>query len=247
LKESGKKTFLLTNSPWGYTDEVMRFNLGDASPKYKNWLDYFDVVVVAAEKPKFFGIGTTMRVIDTQTGRLRIHNSGESKVYQGGNLASFLKVAPLSERENILYVGDHLLTDIIVPKKHGWRNVFLVPELKKEFKCWETVRIAYHKLRTLEYLKAEIYKGLDISCTELPDISVLKKEIKGAIKSIDEAYNKQFGSLFRNGLKSSFFAMQMQRYSDLYTANYANLLYYPLFYYFSAPDTAAPHELPYVG
>jgi len=123
----------------------------------------------------------------------------------------------------------------------------ILPELKKEFKCWETVRIAYHKLRTLEYLKAEIYKGLDISCTELPDISVLKKEIKGAIKSIDEAYNKQFGSLFRNGLKSSFFAMQMQRYSDLYTANYANLLYYPLFYYFSAPDTAAPHELPYVG
>ena len=35
----------------------------------------------------------------------------------------------------------------------------------------------------------------------------------------------------------------MQRYADLYTSDYRNLLNYPLFYYFSSWPTYFPHHI----
>ena len=41
----------------------------------------------------------------------------------------------------------------------------------------------------------------------------------------------------------TFFSMQVQRYADLYAADFNNLLNYPLFYTFIAPPQYLPHEM----
>ena len=48
LSSANKKTFLLTNSDWWYTNSVMTFLLGDS------WTSMFNLVVVDACKPRFF-------------------------------------------------------------------------------------------------------------------------------------------------------------------------------------------------
>ena len=70
---SGAKTFLLTNSEWWYTNEVMTY-LFDF-PGIGPWRNYFNYVVVDARKPAFFGEGTVLRQVDSIfTDSLRIVN-----------------------------------------------------------------------------------------------------------------------------------------------------------------------------
>lgn len=47
---SGAKLFLLTNSEYYYTKEIMSFLLNDAHPAYPSWRDYFDVAICSAAK-----------------------------------------------------------------------------------------------------------------------------------------------------------------------------------------------------
>ena len=91
LKDSGAKTFLLTNSEWWYTDAVISYfyslvlchcnNFAQNRkvqpiiiyyllqlmshlfdlPGVKPWREYFDYIVVDARKPAFFGEGTVLR------------------------------------------------------------------------------------------------------------------------------------------------------------------------------------------
>ncbi|ELR21531.1 5'-nucleotidase, partial [Acanthamoeba castellanii str. Neff] len=95
------------------------------------------------------------------------------------------------------------------------------------------------------------------------DLSHLRKHTREATAELDKSFNKSFGSLFRSGSKQSFFSMQartllfavptdvhhipcVQRYADLYTADYTNLLNYPLFYTFYAPPFYLSHEREHV-
>lgn len=53
-RESGRKTFLVTNSLWEYTDVVMNFLVGNTrGPRNQDWVDLFDVVIVGSRKPAF--------------------------------------------------------------------------------------------------------------------------------------------------------------------------------------------------
>src|SRR3982751_2943465 len=54
LRSAGKRLFLLTNSRWAYTERMMTYLLGGAMPEYPSFRHFFDIVVVAAQKPAFF-------------------------------------------------------------------------------------------------------------------------------------------------------------------------------------------------
>jgi len=41
MRKQGRKTFLLTNSEYFYTDKVMNYLLQGQNPEYKKWVDYF--------------------------------------------------------------------------------------------------------------------------------------------------------------------------------------------------------------
>ncbi|MBX3251511.1 MAG: HAD-IG family 5'-nucleotidase [Myxococcales bacterium] len=54
LRSSGKRIFLLTNSQAPYTERMMSYLLGEGLPQYRGWRGYFDLVLCAARKPRFF-------------------------------------------------------------------------------------------------------------------------------------------------------------------------------------------------
>ncbi|KYQ89783.1 5'-nucleotidase [Tieghemostelium lacteum] len=251
LRQNNNKVFLLTNSEFYYTNKVMSYMMDGFNPKYPTWRDYFNIIIVGADKPRFFSEGTTIREVDINTGNLKITNVKdrfeEGKVYHGGSLPLFQKLTG-AKGNRVLYFGDHIFADIIKSKKiHGWRNLLIVPELSHELKVISEQKSTINHLLNLEFIRAEIYRGLDLECTTPPDITVLHNHIKEASDKLNKAYNKNFGSLFKTGSNPTFFAMQVQRYADLYTSDYLNILNYPLFYHFCANSPLMPHESLHMG
>ena len=63
MHENNGKVFLLTNSGYEYTDQIMGFLLNDEK-KNRHWKSYFDYILVDARKPLFFAEGTSLKEID---------------------------------------------------------------------------------------------------------------------------------------------------------------------------------------
>ncbi|XP_039283099.1 cytosolic purine 5'-nucleotidase isoform X2 [Nilaparvata lugens] len=250
IRESGAKVFLLTNSGYMFTDKIMTYLFDfphGASPNepHRDWKTYFDMIVVDARKPLFFGEGTILRQIDAKTGALRVgtHTGPLLKhtVYSGGSCDVFTKLIG-AKGKDVLYVGDHIFGDILKSKKtQGWRTFLIVPELIQELHVWTDKCQLFSELQTLDVMLGEKYKNLDSSTMEKPDISKLRLAIREVTHKMDLAYGKM-GSLFRSGSRQTFFSAQVTRYADLYAATYLNLIYYPFSYMFRAPAMLMPHE-----
>lgn len=61
IRESGAKCFLLTNSAFNFTNKIMTYLFDfphGAKPEdaHRPWTTYFDIIVVDAKKPLFFGM-----------------------------------------------------------------------------------------------------------------------------------------------------------------------------------------------
>ncbi|KAF2884329.1 hypothetical protein ILUMI_21848 [Ignelater luminosus] len=250
LRESGAKTFLLTNSDYNFTDKIMTY-LFDfphgprTEDPHRNWKTYFDTIVVDARKPLFFGEGTILRQVDTNTGALKvgIHTGPFQKehVYSGGSCDVFTELIG-AKGKDVLYVGDHIFGDILKSKKiRGWRTFLIIPELVRELHVWTDKCQLFDELQTLDVKLGEMYKNLDSSTTEKPDISKLRSAIRDVTHKMDMSYG-MMGSLFRSGSRQTFFSSQVVRYADLYAATHLNLIYYPFSYMFRAPAMLLPHE-----
>ncbi|XP_036318318.1 cytosolic purine 5'-nucleotidase isoform X1 [Rhagoletis pomonella] len=250
IRESGAKVFLLTNSDYKYTNIIMSYLFDfehGARPDepHRNWKTYFDVIVVDAAKPLFFGEGTILRQVDTQTGALRIGTHmgplQPGKVYSGGSCEVFTSFIN-AKGKDVLYVGDHIFGDILKSKKiRGWRTFLIVPELVQELHVWTDKCQYFAELQQLDVMLGDMYKNLDSSAKEKPDISKLRSSIRDVTHKMDMAYG-MMGSLFRSGSRQTFFSSQVSRYADLYAATFLNLYYYPFSYMFRAPAMLLPHE-----
>ncbi|CAB3400206.1 unnamed protein product [Caenorhabditis bovis] len=239
LRENGKKTFLLTNSDWKYTNVLMTFLLGD------EWRSYFNVVVVDACKPRWFAEGSVFREVNIETGsyKLGIHTGPlrEDVVYSGGSCDAFQKMMKCRGKE-VLYVGDHIFGDVLRSKKsRGWRTFLVVPELINELTVWTDSKPLFEQLGSLETSLADIYKHLDGAARHKPVVKDIVDQIRKLTTQMDEEYGI-LGSLFRTGGRTTFFASQVERYADVYAASCYNLVHYPSFYYFRAPMKCMPHE-----
>ncbi|XP_038641105.1 cytosolic purine 5'-nucleotidase-like isoform X1 [Scyliorhinus canicula] len=245
MKEVGK-VFLATNSDYSYTDAIMKYLLDfPHGPKQCSWHSYFDLILVDARKPLFFGEGTVLRLVDTDSGKLRIGTyTGPLQhgiVYSGGSSDMICDLLGVTGKE-ILYIGDHIFGDILKSKKRqGWRTFLVVPELAHELRVWTEKSALFEELRNLDIFVADLYKDLDSSSNEHPDISSIRKRIKAVTHEMDMCYGKM-GSLLRCGSRQTLFASQLMRYADLYAASCINLLYYPFSYQFRAPPVLMPHE-----
>ncbi|XP_064604052.1 cytosolic purine 5'-nucleotidase-like [Liolophura sinensis] len=248
IREYGAKTFLLTNSGFTYTDKAMAYLLDIAEANGKpgrNWTSYFDYIVVDARKPRFFKEGTILREVDKLTAALSIgHHIGPMKpgyVYSGGS-CDVLSAMMGAKGRDVLYIGDHIFGDILKSKKErGWRTFLVIPELSQELMVWTNKKALFSRLEALHCSLGNIYKNLDSTVVEKPDISKVKTSIQEAIYELDMSYGK-LGSLFRTGSRQTFFASQVSRYADIYSGTFLNLLHYPLSYMFRAPAMLLPHE-----
>eukprot|EP01041_Mallomonas_annulata_P007942 gene7942-16269_t len=169
FRQAGKKVFLLTNSLWDYTHVVMNFLEGRRAGNNKTleWLDYFDVVVVAGNKPAFLvdeGSLPLFRVDPTSADceLFNIENDlpptpsamtsflQQGKVFQGGNAKLLHRLLDLSSGDRLLYVGDHMFADILRSKRTlGWRTCLVVPELNAEITSHRKVREQLRELGQL--------------------------------------------------------------------------------------------------
>ncbi|XP_010539907.1 PREDICTED: 5'-nucleotidase domain-containing protein 4 isoform X2 [Tarenaya hassleriana] len=166
IRDSGRSTFLVTNSLWDYTNVVMNFLCGGRTihgPHACNfdWLQYFDVVITGSAKPGFFHeeSRTNLFEVEPESGMLLNTDHGTPvpqvgeispslllksrdkgcRVFQGGNVGHLHNLLSIESSSQVLYVGDHIYGDILRSKKVlGWRTMLVVPELEKEVELlWE--------------------------------------------------------------------------------------------------------------
>ncbi|XP_072095185.1 5'-nucleotidase, cytosolic IIa isoform X4 [Mobula birostris] len=186
MNEVGK-VFLVTNSDYQYTNKIMTymFDFGHGpmpGTPHRPWQSYFDLVVVDARKPLFFSEGTVLRQVDKTTGHLKIGtHTGPLQhgvVYSGGS-SDIMGDLLGAKGKDILYIGDHIFGDILKSKKRqGWRTFLVIPELAQELHVWTDKSSLFEELQSLDVFLAELYKHLDSSSNERPDISAIQRRIK---------------------------------------------------------------------
>jgi 5'-nucleotidase len=158
LRSGGKRLFILTNSLWDYTDPVMSFLLDGRLAEYASWRNYFDYVIVGAQKPAFFAEHKPFTELrsDGTVASTNVEAFERGRIYEGGNLFDFERLTGYGG-ENVLYVGDHIYGDIIRNRKASqWRTCFVVQELEREIEYIEEHRDELHKLNELDALRGRL-------------------------------------------------------------------------------------------
>ncbi len=269
LRSSGKKLFVLTNSFWDYTNAVMSFLLDGKLREYPRWQNFFDLVIVGAQKPTFFTGNNPFYAIEPHSGKVAetateqfVHRG----VYQGGSLKRF--EALVNEGgEHLMYVGDHIYGDIIRSKKDSlWRTALILEELEHEIACAQKVHKFKSELLGLEeqralldheitVLKLKLSRNEATTHLELPDILEGKRHALREIvarrislsEKVAQHYNPYWGSVFKEGPEVSRFGEQVENFACVYTSRVSNFLYYSPSQYFRAPRHWMSHEKIYTS
>jgi HAD superfamily 5'-nucleotidase-like hydrolase len=177
LRSAGKRLFLLTNSRRPYTDMVMSYLLGAASPEYPTWRHYFDLVIVAASKPAFFQehrpIMERVRDEDDDSPMRPAQTLERGRIYEGGNLHDLERMLGVTG-DRILYVGDHIYGDILRSKKESaWRTAMIIQELDTEVAAHETCADALGQAEELEERRARLEDELRYHQTRFKEVQRL--------------------------------------------------------------------------
>jgi HAD superfamily 5'-nucleotidase-like hydrolase len=175
LRYHGKKLFILTNSEPDYTDAVMDYLLPAGWNGYRDWTDYFDLVVAQSGKPRFFLEGAPFEELQCPPGaKGREEAWRERKIVRRGS-AVLLEKRIGSRGDQILYFGDHTYGDILRSKKSAnWRTAMIVQELQEELDAIQATRDLRRLLQAEErardrliserdYLERQLTRVLDAS------------------------------------------------------------------------------------
>eukprot|EP00762_Andalucia_godoyi_P005030 ANDGO_01417.mRNA.1 Cytosolic purine 5'-nucleotidase len=155
MKESGIRTVLITNSLPEYTKLLMDFAFGT------DWISAFSTVVTSARKPVFFTSSlqafveldswVTPSENDVINNACRDVDFHRSAVYCGGNARDFeisLEKAIGSDDLKLVYVGDHIQSDVFVPKQTcGWTAVAVIEELENSMEIERIERLVGHSVQ----------------------------------------------------------------------------------------------------
>ncbi|MEM6959684.1 MAG: 5'-nucleotidase domain-containing protein, partial [Myxococcota bacterium] len=269
LRAAGKKVILITNSEWPYTKAMMSY----AFDRYLEgtWRDLFDLVIVAARKPDFFSSSPPIfEVVDENAGHLApvTGDLEAGKAYLGGS-------ATLVERhlgvrgEDILYVGDHIFSDVNVSKKmHRWRTALVVRELEEDLRAQHGFAQKQATLTDLMKQKEAIEHEYSVARLAIlrkdrgygpqveASVDALKAQIEGfraELKTIDERIvplvieasklsNERWGLLMRAGNDKSHLARQAEKNADAYMTRVACLGAETPFVYLRSPRGSLPHD-----
>ncbi|KAK7264794.1 hypothetical protein RJT34_32405 [Clitoria ternatea] len=133
-KEAGKKLLLITNSDYHYTDKMMHHSFNRFLPNDMVWRDLFDIVIVSARKPEFFQMSHPMYEVVTGEGLMRPCFKAETGGLYSGGSAQMVENSLDIHGDEILYVGDHIYTDVSQSKVHlRWRTALICRELEEEY------------------------------------------------------------------------------------------------------------------
>ncbi len=263
---AGKKLVLITNSDWAYTRELMARVIDPYCDDGTTWRDLFHLVIVSANKPRFFAdTDPIYRVVDEERSLLQPHVGPllEGHVYFGGNARMVEASLGLSPAQ-VLYVGDHLFGDVHVTKDiTRWRTALVARELEAEVADALTfapsearlIELMADKVR-VEHRQAELRlarqrnqaAGLPIVDIErdLAGVAIEAAQIDADVAPLARAAsqlgNRTWGPLMRAGNDKSLFARQVERYADVYLSRVSNLLAATPYAYLRAARGSLPHD-----
>jgi HAD superfamily 5'-nucleotidase-like hydrolase len=270
-KEAGKEVLLITNSEWDYAAPMLEFALDPYLPSGMTWRDLFDIAIVGARKPDFFSVEMPAFEVTNEDGLLRTHRGPleRGNVYVAGNAALVERSLGL-RGEEILYVGDHLFTDVNVTKNVlRWRTALVLRELEGELEALDQFRPRQQRLEQLMEIKESMeaeqanlrlemqrnregYGGAQStsSVEEIEDkldvlqdrLSELDDEIAPLAREADRLLNPHWGPLMRAGKDKSHLARQVERYADVYTSRVSNFLHHTPFAYLRSHRGSLPHD-----
>ncbi|KAE9602530.1 hypothetical protein Lal_00049980 [Lupinus albus] len=133
-KEAGKKLLLITNSDYHYTNKMMHHSFNRFLPNDMDWRDLFDIVIVSARKPEFFQTSHPMYEVVTGEGLMRPCFKAQTGGLYSGGCAQMIEKSLNVHGDEILYVGDHIYTDVSQSKVHlRWRTALICRELEEEY------------------------------------------------------------------------------------------------------------------
>jgi 5'-nucleotidase len=260
---AGKRLLLITNSEWTYTQPMMRYAFDHAVADQiagGTWRELFDIVVVAAAKPRFFSTPEpAFRMVDPARGLFIPHYGAyaEGEVYHGGCAAVVEESLGLGGDE-ILYVGDHLFGDVHITKSAlRWRTALILREIEAEIADAAGFAADEQRLRDLMVAKIELESNLSRArmaavrsgegrTAEIDrlyaEIARLDQQITPLAVNANVLGNAAWGPLMRAGSDKSLFARQVEKYADVYTSRVANFGPRTPFAYLRAARTNLPHD-----
>lgn len=269
-RHAGKKLLAITNSEWDYTRAMMTYAFDAYLPDDMTWRDLFDVIIVSARKPSFFSSPNPVFEVVNDDGLLRPSPWGirHGGIYLGGNAPAVERYLGMSGDE-ILYVGDHLYTDVQVSKSVSrWRTSLVLRELEADFAASVDFEPQQHRLTTLmkqkERLEYEMYQlrlqlqrkreaygpspRTSIGVLERrlastrEEIMALDAEISPLASAASALNNSNWGPLMRAGNDKSHLARQVERHADIYMSRVSNFLFQTPFGYLRSPRGSLPHD-----
>jgi len=269
-RNAGKKLLLITNSEWDYTRSMMEYAFDQFLPGGMMWRDLFDIVIVSARKPAFFSTRSPLFSVATEDGLLLPRPLGmkDDGIYLGGHARLVEDYLGLSGDE-ILYVGDHVFTDVHVSKDIlRWRTALVLRELEADLSSIVPFREQQAKLDELMQRKEDLEFRLsklrldalrqrhgygprpETSAREVERRAArlrarlvdLDEEIAPLATAASEIGNERWGPLMRAGNDKSHLARQVERYADIYMSRVSNFLLHTPFIYLRAPRGSLPHD-----
>jgi hypothetical protein len=269
-RKAGKKILLITNSGWAYTDPILTYAFDRFLPGSMQWRDLFDLIIVGARKPDFFTFRMPSFEVTGEDELLREHRGAlrPGHVYMGGN-------APLVEEslgltgEELMYVGDHIFTDVNISKSISrWRTALVIRELEEEIAITDAFLPQQAELAKLMVEKEEMESencSLRLSALRIqqeqgsPDkeeierlqqsmsnlhekIVALDLRIAPIAQASGQLLNANWGLLMRTGIDKSHLARQIESYADIYTARVSNFLFVTPFAFLRSSRGNLPHD-----
>ncbi len=267
---AGKKLLLITNSEWDYTRAMMRYAFDQFLPDQMTWRDLFAVVIVSARKPTFFSTNSPLFRVATEDGLLQPCPLGlrQDGIYLGGHAALVEDYLGLSGDE-ILYVGDHVFTDVHVSKDVlRWRTALVLRELETDLAGITAFRDQQSRLSALMTQKEDLEFRLSrdrlavlrkragygpCSKRSLKDLERCMARTRAQLIKLDEEIapyaaaageigNSRWGPLMRAGNDKSHLARQVERYADIYMSRVSDFLLHTPYVYLRAPRGSLPHD-----
>ncbi|XP_027334085.1 5'-nucleotidase domain-containing protein 4-like isoform X2 [Abrus precatorius] len=269
-KEAGKKLLLITNSDYHYTDKMMHHSFNRFLPNDMGWRDLFDIVIVSAKKPEFFQMSHPMYEVVTDEGLMRPCFKAETGGLYSGGSAQMVENSLNIHGDEILYVGDHIYTDVSQSKVHlRWRTALICRELEDELSTGfqrqalvelinqkEVVGDLFNQLRLALQRRSKGRPAQTLAATKMDDENLtesmqkllivmrrLDEKIAPMLEAEGELFNKRWGYLSRAGLwDKSHLMRQIEKYADIYTSRVSNFLYYTPFMYFRSQEQNLAHD-----
>ncbi len=267
---AGRKLLLITNSEWTYSQSMMSYAFDRFLPGEMTWRDLFELIIVEARKPAFFTSRNPLFEVVSDDGLLRPVYDGMKPegIYLGGH-AGQVEEALGCEGSQILFVGDHIFSDVHVSKDvQRWRTALVLHELEAEVEAVrgfegdqrrlqemmiekERLEAALSDLR-LQWQRREVGYGPrptrsnDDLQAELTTVKTALQEIDHQIRPLAKASaelsSTSWGLLMRAGNDKSQLARSVEGYADIYLAKVGDFLVHTPFAYFRAARGSLPHD-----